>query len=100
MKFLIRIYPDVVALICGLLVLPWILGVPGQPTQAALSGWTIGLIGIVVYLILYQVVKSLMKSDLCKRNDTLHQTMRIILNSASLCIVPVLLFSFLLLFRF
>jgi len=45
-------FPDLMALICGLLVLPWILGVPGHPSQTVQFGWTIGLISIVLYLAL------------------------------------------------
>ncbi|NKC04161.1 hypothetical protein [Brucella haematophila] len=52
-------FPDLVALLSGLLILPWILGVPGHPSQPVQIGWTIGLVSMVVHLAIYQAAKSL-----------------------------------------
>ena len=57
-RLLARFFPDVMAGISGLLFFPWILGVPGHPTQLVQWGWTIGIIAIVFYLVIYQIVKS------------------------------------------
>ncbi len=62
-------FPDLVALLCGLLVLPWILGVPGHPAPMVRLGWTIGLISIVVYLVLYQIAKSLASKASFRSNN-------------------------------
>ena len=97
-KFIIRIYPDMIAVICGILILPWILGVPGQPTQAVLSGWTIGLIAMGIYLLIYQTVKSLRTFEFYKKNSAFHRPVFAILNGTALCVLPVMLFSFLLIF--
>jgi len=61
-------FPDLVALLSGLLVLPWILGVPGHPSQLVQAGWTIGLVSMVVYLALYQTAKSLAARRTVKNN--------------------------------
>ncbi|OYR07661.1 hypothetical protein [Brucella thiophenivorans] len=55
---MLKIIPDTIAVVCGLLFFPWILGVPGQPTILAQCGWNIGITTIIVYLITYQIVKS------------------------------------------
>ncbi|MBJ6132944.1 hypothetical protein JAU75_08885 [Ochrobactrum sp. Q0168] len=61
-------FPDLVALLCGLLVLPWILGVPGHPSLLVQAGWTMGLVSMVVYLALYQTAKSLAARRTVKNN--------------------------------
>ncbi|NNU62014.1 hypothetical protein [Ochrobactrum soli] len=61
-------FPDLVALLSGLLILPWILGVPGHPSQLVQTGWTIGLVSMVVYLALYQTAKSLAARRSVKNN--------------------------------
>ncbi|MDH7785936.1 uncharacterized membrane protein (DUF485 family) [Ochrobactrum sp. 19YEA23] len=63
-------FPDLVALLCGLLILPWILGVPGHPSQLVQIGWTIGLVSMVVYLAIYQTAKSLASYGAVKNNPT------------------------------
>lgn len=57
-KLLLKFFPDLMAAVCGLLFFPWILGVPGHPTLLVQSGWTIGIVLIVFYLVTYQIVKS------------------------------------------
>lgn len=54
----LKFFPDAVAVIFGLLLFPWILGVPGMPDQLVRLGWTTGLTAIILYLIVYQMVKS------------------------------------------
>ncbi len=61
-------FPDFVALLSGLLILPWILGVPGHPSPLVQTGWTIGLVSMVVYLALYQTAKSLAARGAVKNN--------------------------------
>ncbi|TNV18206.1 hypothetical protein FIC94_00860 [Ochrobactrum teleogrylli] len=63
-------FPDLVALLSGLLILPWILGVPGHPSQLVQTGWTIGLVSMVVYLALYQTAKSLAALRTVKNNSS------------------------------
>ncbi|RRD21851.1 hypothetical protein ECB98_22335 [Brucellaceae bacterium VT-16-1752] len=63
-------FPDLVALLSGLLILPWILGVPGHPSQLVQTGWTIGLVSMVVYLALYQTAKSLAARRSVKNNSS------------------------------
>lgn len=63
-------FPDLVALLSGLLILPWILGVPGHPSQLVQTGWTIGLVSMVVYLALYQTAKSLAARRSIKNNPS------------------------------
>ncbi|MFK3666193.1 hypothetical protein ACI2JN_13205 [Ochrobactrum teleogrylli] len=63
-------FPDLVALLSGLLILPWILGVPGHPSQLVQTGWTIGLVSMVVYLALYQTAKSLAALRSIKNNPS------------------------------
>ncbi|MEJ5899264.1 hypothetical protein [Ochrobactrum teleogrylli] len=63
-------FPDLVALLSGLLILPWILGVPGHPSQLVQTGWTIGLVSMVVYLALYQTAKSLAARRSVKNNPS------------------------------
>lgn len=97
-KLIIRYYPDLIAAICGLLIIPWIIGVPGQPTQAILSGWTLGLIAMGGYLVIYQSVKSFKTSAFYKKNISYHQPVTAILNMTALCLMPVMLVALLLLF--
>ncbi|MEL4071090.1 hypothetical protein WKW50_13170 [Ochrobactrum sp. GPK 3] len=63
-------FPDLVALLSGLLILPWVLGVPGHPSQPVQIGWTIGLVSMVVYLAIYQAAKSLASYGAVKNNPT------------------------------
>lgn len=100
MKLLIRIYPDLIAFICGILIIPWVIGVPGHPTKAVLSGWTIGLIVMGVYLVIYQAAKSLMTFEFYKKTPSFHRPIRALLNGAAICVLPVLFFSFLLMSYF
>lgn len=58
LKFLLKIVPDMMAAIFGLLFFPWILGVPGKPSILVQWGWTTGIFTIIFYLIIYQFVKS------------------------------------------
>jgi len=96
-KFIIRIYPDVIAVLCGLLIIPWILGVPGRPTPAQLSGWNIGFFAICTYLLLYQTIKSLRNFEFYKKKISIHRPVSNILICAALFIPPLMVASFLLL---
>ena len=79
MRLIASRFPDLMALVCGLLVLPWILGVPGHPDRLVELRWTIGLVAIVVYLVLFQIVKSLGSKGLFGSNIAvnrcLHRTL-------------------------
>ena len=97
-KLIMRFYPDLIAAICGLLIIPWIIGIPGQPTQTILSGWTLGLIAIGGYLVIYQCVKSFKASARYKKNASLQQPVTAILNMSALCLMPAMLIALLLLF--
>ncbi|MGW6780232.1 hypothetical protein ACWF50_19645 [Brucella pseudogrignonensis] len=57
-RFLKRHFPGLTAGVCGLLLLPWILGVPGNPTPRAAFVWTAGLLAMIAYLVVYQSVRS------------------------------------------
>ena len=57
-KSIIKFITNVMAVACGLLFFPWILGAPGHPNVLVQWGWTIGIITIIFYLITYQIVKS------------------------------------------
>ncbi len=57
-KLLLKLLPDLIAAVCGLLFFPWILGAPGHPSLLVELGWTIGIVTIVFYLVTYQIVKS------------------------------------------
>ncbi len=98
-KTAMRLYPDLIALLCGLLVIPWIVGVPGQASQIAIYGWTTGLITMALYLVIYQAVKSVIRMDFYKKNNVLHKPVTRLLNSAAVCVLPVLVFSLLLIIR-
>jgi hypothetical protein len=92
-------FPDLMALICGLLVLPWILGVPGHPSQTVQFGWTIGLVFIVLYLVLYQIAKSAASMVSLKNNIVLKHYLRRILSASSVIVAIIMLISAILVFR-
>ena len=58
MGVIVRILPTVLAVICALAFLPWMLGVPGTDNDYA-KGWTIGFYALLYYLCLYIVVLAL-----------------------------------------
>ena len=55
MGIVVRILPAVVAALCALAFLPWLMGVPGTDNDYA-KGWTIGFFALVYYLCLYILV--------------------------------------------
>lgn len=57
-RLLKRHFPGLTAGICGLLLLPWILGVPGNPTPRDAFVWKAGLLALIAYLVVYQCVRS------------------------------------------
>ncbi len=85
-------FPDLMALLCGLLILPWILGVPGHPDTATRLGWTLGLISMVIYLVLYQAVNSLAAKSSIKSNASINTLLcRSMKVSASMAFVLILI---------
>ena|SRR5690606_27190118 len=98
MRLIASRFPDLMALVCGLLVLPWILGVPGHPDRLVELGWTIGLVAIVVYLVLYQIVKSLGSKGLFRSNIAVNRCLHRILSASAVIVTVVLAISAMLLF--
>jgi len=92
-------FPDLVALICGLLLLPWILGVPGHPAPMVRLGWTIGLISIVVYLVLYQIAKSLASKASFRSNNAAGRYLHRMLATSSGIVTVMMVISAMLVFR-
>ena len=97
-KLAVSRFPDLMALICGLLVLPWILGVPGHPSQTVQFGWTIGLISIVLYLALYQLTKSIASMVSFKNNIALKHYLRRALSASSVIVAVMMFISAMLIF--
>ena len=65
--FLKRHMPGLLAFICGLLLLPWILGVPGNPTPGQDFAWTSGLLAMIAYLVIFQCVKMIQSRDILSK---------------------------------
>jgi len=61
MFFIYQRFAGFVAAVCGLLLFPWILGVPGHPSRSVELAWTVGLLVIISYLTSFQLVRSLNK---------------------------------------
>ncbi|MBQ0710432.1 MULTISPECIES: hypothetical protein [unclassified Ochrobactrum] len=92
-------FPDLMALICGLLVLPWILGVPGHPDPMVRLGWTIGLVSLVFYLVLYQITKSIASNGSLKNRVTVQRYLRRVLAASSGIVTVMMVISAMLVFR-
>ncbi len=92
-------FPDLMALICGLLVLPWILGVPGHPDRTVRLGWTIGLVSLVFYLVLYQITKSIASKGSLKNSATVQRYLRRVLAASSGVVTVMMVISAMLVFR-
>ncbi len=87
--FLRRHFAGFTALFSGLLLLPWILGVPGNPSPVDQFVWSMGLLAIIAYLVIYQSVRSSGDLRLCKRPG-LRARLDGWLFAAALLIFPVL----------
>ena len=98
MRLIASRFPDLMALVCGLLVLPWILGVPGRPDRLVQLGWTIGLASIVVYLALYQIAKSLGSKGLFLNNSTVNRCLHRTLSASAVIVTFMLAISAMLVF--
>ncbi|KAA9356147.1 MULTISPECIES: hypothetical protein [Ochrobactrum] len=57
-SFFRRHFAGFTACVFGLLLLPWILGVPGNPTPVQEFAWSMGLVTIIGYLVMYQCARS------------------------------------------
>ena len=98
MKLIASRFPDLMALVCGLLVLPWILGVPGRPDRLVELGWTIGLVAIVVYLVLYQIAKSLGSKGSFRSNIAVNRCLHRTLSASAVIVTFMLAISAMLVF--
>ena len=54
-RFLITAVPVLVAILCALAIVPWILGIPGTDNNYA-KGWTIGFYALLFYLTAFIVL--------------------------------------------
>ncbi|MGG4774059.1 hypothetical protein ACLO87_05420 [Paenalcaligenes sp. Me52] len=96
LKIVLKFIPYAVALLCGLLIIPWVLGVPGNFTPRTQLGWTTGLIAMVVYLVLYQIAKSTTKFS-SPNKTSLATKIDSLLLIAACCVLPVMAFALVLL---
>jgi hypothetical protein len=99
--FIYQRFAGFVAAMCGLLLIPWILGVPGHPSRAVESAWTIGLLVIILYLAAFQLVRSMDKKAATNRFRSLSRWERLLFKFAwlsfillSLCVLVVILSPF------
>lgn len=92
LKIVLTFIPYLVALLCGLLVIPWVLGIPGNFTPRTQLGWTTGLIAMVSYLVLYQIAKSTRKLS-SPNKPQLRSKMDKILVVAACCVLPIMAVS-------
>ncbi|GAA5629168.1 hypothetical protein Brsp05_04467 [Brucella sp. NBRC 12953] len=87
--FLKRHMSGLLAFICGLLLLPWILGVPGNPTPKGAAAWSLGLVAILSYLVLYQCVRSSQDHAFFKK-PSIRRRLNGALLAAAVVVVPIL----------
>lgn len=92
LKIVLTFIPYLVALLCGLLVIPWMLGIPGNFTPRTQLGWTTGLITMASYLLLYQIAKSTSKPP-SSNKPSLRSKMDKILVVAACCVLPIMAVS-------
>ncbi|UXN74364.1 hypothetical protein N8D56_04000 [Devosia sp. A8/3-2] len=53
--FLITAVPIILAMLCALAIVPWLLGVPGTDNNYA-KGWTIGFYALLAYLTVFIIL--------------------------------------------
>lgn len=66
-RFFRRYFASFAACLSGLLLLPWILGVPGNPTPGQDFAWTSGLLAMIAYLAIFQCVKMIQSRDILSK---------------------------------
>lgn len=99
--FIYQRFAGFVAAVCGLLLFPWILGVPGHPSRAVELAWTIGLLVIILFLTAFQLVRSLNKKVPANGSQSLSRWERLLFKYAclsffllSLCVLVVIFSPF------
>lgn len=96
LKIVLKFIPYLVALLCGLLIIPWVLGIPGNFTPRTQLGWTTGLTAMVSYLLLYQIAKSTGKRY-STNNPSLRSKIDSMLMISACCVLPIMAFAVVLL---